>query len=143
MKKEIKTVVSRRLSTDQCRTNPKTVFVFGDSLERYGEAGQAVIRSMPNSIGFATKKKPSLTPDSFFTDNEYEDNCKIIEEEIEKIHLFIKETKANSVAFSKWGIGTGLSSMPQKCPLTFLYLCKRLIEAFKFNNIEFLESKQF
>jgi len=119
METHIKTLVSKRFSIEQCRTHPKTVFVFGDSLERYGEAGQAVIRNQVNSIGFATKKKPSMSPDSFFSDLEYEDNCKIIDEEIAKITLFLGEFNAKDVAFPYFGLGTGLSAMQSKCPKTF------------------------
>ena len=59
-------------SIEQCKANPRSIYVFGDNLLRVGEAGQASIRSCNNAIGIATKKKPSMLKSSFFSDNEYD-----------------------------------------------------------------------
>ena len=133
------TKTSKRFSREHCRTNPTTLFIFGDNLQRYGEGGQAIIRRQTNTIGLATKKKPENSEESYFTDIEYEENCKIIEEDIQRIKEYSKDYK--SVAFAQFGLGTGLSDMPRKCPKTFCYLTIRLIEEFKFNNIQFLKSE--
>ena len=59
-------------SIEQCKANPRSIYVFGDNLLRVGEAGQASIRSCNNAIGIATKKKPSMLDSSFFSDKEYD-----------------------------------------------------------------------
>ena len=132
-------VISKRFSIEQCRTNPTTLFVFGDNLERYGEGGQAIIRRQTNAIGLVTKKKPGGTKDSYFSDIEYEQNIKIIEEDIERIKEYVKNYK--TICFAQFGLGTGLSDMPRKCPKTFCYLTVRLLEEWQFNNIQFLRSE--
>lgn len=137
---KIMTLTARRFSIEQCRTNPKTLFVFGDNLERIGEINQAVIRSQKNSIGLATKKAPSNALEAFFTDMEYTANCKLIDEEIDKIKVYIGEIEADSIAFPFNGLGTGLSAMQTECPKTFCYLTVRLIDEFMFNNLGNLKS---
>jgi len=135
------TVVSRRYSIEQCRINFDTLFIFGDNLDRIGMGGQAVIREQKNSIGLATKKKPTMQKEDFFTDAEFDENCQIIDEEIEKIIKFAEEMDFNKIALPQMGLGTGLSDMPRKCPKTFCYLTMKLIDVFQFNNVQFLQSK--
>lgn len=129
-------LVSRKFSVEQCRINFDTCFVYGDNLEREGNGGQAIIRDQINSCGFATKKRPSGMENSFFTDDEYEENCKIIEEEIIRVNKYVEEKAYKAIAFPFFGLGTGLSEMPIRCPRTFFYLCTRLYEEWGFNNIE-------
>lgn len=129
-------LVSKKFSIEQCRVNFDCLFIFGDNLEREGMGGQAVIREQTNAIGLATKKKPSSSPDAYFIDEEFKENCQIIEEEIVKIWNYAKEHDYKAIAFPYMGLGTGLSDMPHKCPRTFFYLCTRLFEEFKFNNVE-------
>jgi len=131
----ILTEISRRFSIEQCRLNYKSLFVFGDNCEHYGEAGQAIIRREINSIGISTKKKPSMQEDAFFTDVEYEQNCKIIDEDIQRVKDYAKEKGFMSYVFPADGIGTGLALLAIKAPLTFLYLCEQLIKHFEFNNL--------
>ena len=140
MTKKIDTMVSKFFSIEQCRINFETLFIFGDNLLRVGEAGQAVIRGQVNSIGLATKKEPGMKPEDFFNDEEYMENCKIIEEEIAKIKRYAEEKSFKAYCFSFQGLGTGLSSMQTRCPKTFCYLTVRLIEEFEFNNICALRS---
>lgn len=132
-------LVSKRFSIEQCRVNFDTLFVFGDNLERTGMGGQAIIREQSNSVGFATKKRPSRSGEEFFTDEEFEENCKIIEEEIVKINKYAEEKEYKAIAFPLAGLGVGLSNMQQKCPKTFCYMTTRLLESFGYNNIESLK----
>lgn len=132
-------LVSRKFSVEQCRVNFDTLFIYGDNLERVGMGGQAIIREQKNSLGFATKKAPSSGKDDYFTDEEYDTNCKIIEEEIVKIKKYADEYDYKAIAFPWAGLGVGLSNMQQKCPKTFCYMTMRLLDEFKFNNIENLK----
>jgi len=136
----METMVSKFFSIEQCRINFETLFIFGDNLLRVGEAGQAVIRQQTNAIGLATKKEPGMKPEDFFNDEEYMENCKVIEEEIAKIKIYAEGKNFKAYCFPFQGLGTGLSSMQTRCPKTFCYLTVRLLEEFKFNNIAALQS---
>ena len=51
-----------------CRACPDLLFVFGDNMLGFGMGGQAIIRSEPNAFGVPTKRKPAMSPGSFFSD---------------------------------------------------------------------------
>lgn len=134
------TLVSKRYSIEQCRVNFDSLFVFGDNTEGVGTAGQAIIRGQVNSIGLATKKSPGGGNEDYFTDTEYEANCKLIDEEITKIQKYAEEKEYKAITFPWMGLGTGLSSMQTRCPKTFCYLTVRLLDEFEFNNIAALRT---
>lgn len=112
--------------------NSHKYFVFGDNCERWGKGGQAIIRDLKNTIGLRTKKKPDNLSSSFFNDSEYEDNCKIILQDI----LVIKEKNLLDIdiVLSKNGYGTGLARMSEKSPETFNYLNSCLRNFLHFDN---------
>lgn len=132
----MKTLVSRRFSIDQCKKNKDTLFIYGCNMERYGEAGQAIIRNQENAIGFATKHKPGTNKEDYFNDDDFEKNCQIIEEEIIRINRYAEEKEFKNICFSYYGIGTGLAQLAIKAPKTFFYLCNKLLAEFSFNNVE-------
>ena len=78
-------LTSRIFTIEQCRVNFDKVFVFGDNCLRVEMAGQAVIREQKNAIGLATKIAPGGSSADYFTDKYYEENCKIIDEDIQRI----------------------------------------------------------
>lgn len=94
-------------------------YLFGDNLIQRGNAGQAVIRPLLNSYGVPTKKLPSMSPDSFFTDTEYELNCQHISDALSKIPL-------DKPCVVHPNIGLGLAQMDTKAPKTYIYLMSRL-----------------
>jgi hypothetical protein len=102
--------------------NPNKVYLFGDNLLGKGKGGQAIIRDEDNAFGIPTKKKPSTSNDSYFTDNEYDSNIKAINEAIDKI------PKDKDIVIPREGIGTGLSKLKEKAPKTFNYLQSSLKE---------------
>lgn len=55
-------------SIEQCLHNPDKIYVFGDNLIKKGLGGQAQIRNCPNAFGISTKRFPSMSLDSFFSD---------------------------------------------------------------------------
>lgn len=62
-----------------CRACPTLLFVFGDNMLGFGKGGQAIIRSEPNAYGVPTKRKPSMSPGSFFQqNNEYDLDCVLL-----------------------------------------------------------------
>jgi hypothetical protein len=125
--------IVKRFSIALCIQEPQTLFVFGDNLVKVGNAGQAVIRYCNNAFGFPTKKLPATTNNAYFTDVEYEDNCKLFDRHVEQLKL-IQSAGLYEVCFPEDGLGTGLSKLPEKAPKTFEYLCKRLLEEFNYNN---------
>lgn len=134
MKPEIK--VSRRFTIEQCRINFDSLFVFSDNLERVGMGNQAIIREQSNSVGLATKLKPTMEKDAFFSDDDFEENCKLIDEEIEKINKYAEEKGYRNIVLPYMGLGTGLAQMPLRAIRTFSYLCLRLSQAWEYNNLE-------
>lgn len=102
----------KRYSKKIVQENPDKIFVFGDNLEEYGKGGQAIIRDCQNSFGIPTKRKPSMSKDSFFSDQE--DEFKIVENKLRDLFKLNKE-----IVFPVDGLGTGLAKMEEKSPLLF------------------------
>lgn len=123
-------------TVEDCRNNPTYLFVFGDNDQKFGKKGQAVIRDETNSIGIPTKKYPSYHRSSYYTDNEYETNCKKIDKAFDNLELLAINNDYNVIVFPKDGLGTGLSKLDVYAPRTLLYINKK-IENFKrdFNHI--------
>ena len=119
-----------------CMTNPNMLFVFGDNEQRMGNGGQAIIRLEPNSIGLATKKSSAL----YWSDDDLQHNKDVINSDIHEIKRMYEEERYKYIVFPKAGLGTGLSDLHNKAPRTFLYLCERLLDEFRFNNLAGLKS---
>lgn len=121
---DIKTMIviyQKFIYRQDLRANPKIVYVFGDNLKGEGFGGQAKeMRGEPNAIGIPTKKLPSMTPDAFFTDNEYDDNKRVIDA------AFAKILKHPIVVVPLAGIGTERADLRNKAPMTCDYLFARL-----------------
>lgn len=115
----------KRYNENILKANPDKIYIFGDNEERWGKINQSIIRDEPNAFGIATKKRPSMDDDAFFTDNEFEANKKIIDEDIAKI-----KADGRPIVFPEDGIGTGLAGLKNKAPRTYEYLMGE-IEKFK------------
>jgi len=102
------------------KSNPKWLFVYGDNNVQIGKGGQAIIRDLDNTIGIPTKKYPSNDPKSFYTDADYDDNCKRITNVIKQIIKLA--TYYDNIVFPENGFGTGLAKLPTKAPDTYNYL---------------------
>lgn len=98
--------------------------MFGDNDLRAGFGGAAKeLRGEPNTIGVRVKKKPSSTPDSYYTDLEFIQNKQKIDADIQAIknqainyrHLCILH-----------GIGSGLAELNIRAPRTYAYLLDQL-----------------
>lgn len=99
-------------------SKPDHLFLFGSNLANTGMGGQAVIRGLKNSYGIPTKKKPDNFESSFFHDNDFENNIKIIKEYIDNIPY----QNYKVIVFPSDGLGTGRAKMPSKCPKTFHWM---------------------
>ncbi len=96
------------------------LFVYGDNNIKRGRGGQAIIRDEPNSIGIPTKKYPSNHPNSFYNDDDFDDNTKRIDEAISQI--LSESKKYNKIILPADGFGTGLARLPVCAPKTYQYL---------------------
>ena len=106
----------KRIYVKDLKENPDKVYLFGDNLLGKGKKGQAIIRDEANAFGISTKKKPSTTDDSYFTDDEYDSNVKAIKDAFDKI------PKDKDIVVPMDGLGTGLAKLKEKAPKTFAYL---------------------
>ena len=106
------------------RENTNIYFVFGDNLIKQGKGGQAIIRDFKNTIGVPTKKYPSNHKKSFMTDEELEQNKKVINTAFAKIKTKLRE--GYYIALPVNGLGTGLAKLSEKAPKTNEHLLKKL-----------------
>jgi hypothetical protein len=116
MKAKLVKIYSRQL----VQSTPEVLYVFGDNLQKSGTGGQAVIRGIKNTFGIPTKKFPCMEEDCFFTDDEYEENCRIISAYIRSLLNF--GTAFLIVAFPEDGLGTGLAQLNTRAPRTYQFL---------------------
>ena len=113
-------------SKEQCKANPRNLYVFGDNLIDKGTGGQAQIRYCKNSIGIPTKRLPTMNNDAFFNDQKDETEKVLFKlETLKKIGLYY-----DNIIFPKDGLGTGLAKMPEKSPKLFKLLCNFLYNEF-------------
>lgn len=105
----------RRIYRQDLRNNPNLMYLFGDNLDRTGLGGQAAeMRGEPNAIGVATKKHPSMRPNSFFTDEEYTENVKIFLDDLMPAIQHVMEGGILVIPSDR--LGTGLSKLPESAP---------------------------
>lgn len=94
----------------------KKLFIFGDNIARTGFEGQAKeMRGEPNAVGIATKRYPSVSPGSFFTDNDLEAWKKYSEKSI--IMLKMHNNTNGIIVWPEAGIGTGQANLKLLAPL--------------------------
>lgn len=128
-------------SKEDCQKHPHSLYVFGDNTIRKGSGGQATIRDEPNSIGIATKLRPSMnTDEEFMSDKDLESNKSIINNDIFRLKYLFMEGEYEHLVFPYAGLGTGLSQMQSRCPRTFMFLNERLLDEFGFNNMMSLKT---
>ena len=101
--------------------NRDVYYLFGDNNERVGLGGQAKeMRGEPNAIGVRTKMTPTSGSNAFFSDDEYDQNCKMILADM--IAAFDKRDKGHMIVIPTDGLGTGLSELPERAPRTNEYV---------------------
>lgn len=112
------------------RANPSRLFVFGDNMARAGFGGQALaMRGEPNAVGIPTKWKPSMAPDAFFTDADFDAWLAASQPDFARLagHL-----RANGiVVWPAAGIGTGRAQLERRAPRIWRWIDKahkRLME---------------
>lgn len=113
----------QRIIRADVRANLDKIFIFGDNLAGQGFGGQAKeMRGEENAVGIPTKKAPDNKSQSFFSDQEFAENKRAIDE------AFGKLPPDKIVVLPKNGIGTGLARLEEKAPQTFAYLNEKFAE---------------
>jgi len=112
------------INRDIMDRHPNKVFLFGDNNRRAGFGGQAKhMRGHPRAIGIRTKHAPSMHSSAMWGDDTYEDNIRMIDEDINRALSHNKQ-----IVIPSAGIGTGLARLRNTAPRTFEYLQGRLQE---------------
>jgi hypothetical protein len=109
--------------------HPEKLFLFGDNEKRVGSgprSGQAVIRHEPNSHGIRTKAAPHLRDDAFWSDDNYDENVRMIDEDIENALATGKQ-----LVLPEAGWGGERAQLAEKAPRTYEYLQWRYQELLK------------
>lgn len=126
-------IYQRRIYRADLRANPHVVYLFGDNLQCIGMGGQAgEMRGEPNAVGIPTKKAPGMHEWDFFTDDEYERNCKALDIAFDHLQRQRLELMAEyctdqiPIVIPLDGLGTGLAELDTRAPRTFAYLQERL-----------------
>ena len=111
-----------------CKENPNSLFLFGDNDQKKGKKGQAIIRDCVNTHGIPTKKFPSNNSDAYYSDEDYDDNCKKIVQSFVK--MIDESSKYEEIFFPGDGFGTGLAQLSTKAPNTFTFLNELINKCF-------------
>jgi hypothetical protein len=106
-----------RIYRSDLKNNPTVMYLFGDNAQREGLGGQAgEMRFEHNAVGVRTKKSPSMDAAAFFNDDEVEANLAMIREDLNPVLLHLQN--GGIVVIPSDGLGTGLSELPKRAPLT-------------------------
>lgn len=108
-------------SRELCRAHPAKLFVFGDNVQRRGLGGQACIRGERNAHGVRTKLRPSMAPGSFFSDEHYDDNIELINEDFSRLIRW-----HGTIVLPAAGLGTGRAELEYWAPKTYRFLESRI-----------------
>lgn len=123
-------LVQQIITRDDLRNNPDVYYLFGDNEQRFGLKGQAAaMRGEHNAIGIRTKRAPRRSPDAFWSDDNYAENVKMLEEDFAIVLDML--SRGHTIVIPSDGIGTGLSNLSKYAPQTSVYVCKRLNQLFK------------
>jgi hypothetical protein len=123
----IMTIIKQhRITPEDCRANPDWLYVFGDNMQRWGNAGQAIIRGQRNAVGIPTKWAPRKDPGAYFSDDDWDKRLAIkrIDEVFARLESHCKA--GGTVVLPSDGIGTGLGQLPTRAPKLYEYICNRI-----------------
>lgn len=120
---EVKDNPPKKITPTYVRNHPEVLFVFGDNDKREGKGGQAKIRDEKNTIGFRTKKAPHTKPGAYYTDKEYAENIRKMQEDLDEIRL---RAPLYSRVYFIPGIGEGRAKLKEKAPKTYAWMKENL-----------------
>jgi hypothetical protein len=110
-------VYQKWITREDLQSNPDFLYLFGDNVARIGYGGQArEMRGEPNAVGVATKKSPGMNAADFFSDDELEENRRIMATDLTRAITHV--VAGGIVVIPEDGLGTGLSKLPEVAPET-------------------------
>ena len=105
------------------QANPRAIYVFGDNVRRCGMGRQAAqMRGEPNAIGIATKWAPGRAAQDYFNDDYYQRQIEIIAADFHRLIDIRSSGLASVIVVPTDGVGTGLSDLPTRAPMTWRFL---------------------
>ena len=108
-------VFQDRITRAGIRQHPDRLYVFGDNLAGKGYGGLAAqCRGEPNAIGVPTKKAPSMTEGSFFTNADFDFWVEASRPGWDRIEKALADGK--TVVFPKAELGSGLAQLGERAP---------------------------
>lgn len=123
------TFTTDNFTVQDCKNNPRDLYIFGDNTIRKGKAGQAVIRDCDNSFGIVTKHYPARSKSSYFIDDQ---KCfDLVEGDIVKLFDIYKEWDNIIIPVNgnyEISVGTGLAELNTRAPVIYGYICESLRE---------------
>lgn len=103
--------IKRIISNNDCKENRDKIFLYGDNLDGYGKAGQAIIRDNENAFGIATKVHPTLNNNAFMNDDLHYKLVRDLLKTIWKSHL-----NGKTIVVPEFRFGYGLSQIDKYAP---------------------------
>jgi len=109
----------------ELKTNPTTLYLFGDNDIRKGLGGQAKeMRGEPNAVGISTKKLPARGNEAYKSDDNLQENKRIITNDINKAITEWNTGKYSRLVIPQMGVG--LAELPTRAPETYKFLQQEL-----------------
>ena len=109
------------ITRDKVKENPEVLYLFGDNLLRKGLGGQAKeMRGEDNTLGIISKKYPSNSLSSFYTDDDFYTWLEVFSSDIKNLAEKINSGKYKALVIPP--IGVGLADLPNKAPRIWKHL---------------------
>lgn len=90
------------VTEEYLKSNPNSIFVFGDNCLRIGTGGAAKLRHLKNTYGMISKKTPSHNNSAYYKAEEYKS---VYEYEINKLKGIIKQLPNKTFLITRIGGG--------------------------------------
>lgn len=109
------------ITRDKVKENPDVLYLFGDNIVRQGLGGQAKeMRGEPNTLGIVSKKYPSNSLSSFYSDEDFYSWLEVFSSDIKNLAESVNSGKYRAIVIPP--IGVGLADLPNKAPRIWNYL---------------------
>ena len=130
VKRSIETSISvertnKIILRSELKANSTTLYLFGDNDVRKGLGGQAKeMRGEPNAVGISTKKLPARGEEAYKSDDDLQENKRIITNDINKAIAKWNTGKYSRLVIPQMGVG--LAELPTRAPETYKFLQQEL-----------------
>ena len=109
------------ITRDKVKENPDVLYLFGDNLLRKGLGGQAKeMRGEPNTLGIVSKKYPSNSSGSFYSDEDFYSWLQVFSADIRSLAERINSGQYKALVIPQ--IEVKLSDLPNNAPRIWKYL---------------------